>query len=293
MKSAFNSSLIYLLFIAFIISLSAESSAQDKLRVMSYNIRYDDKNESNTNSWKNRRELVASVIRFHSPDIIGVQEALLNQLEDLTAMLPDYKWIGVGRDDGNLSGEFSAVLYKHSEFKVLDYKTFWLSQTPDKVSMGWDAVCKRIITVSKILRINPAKEFYFLNTHLDHVGIEARKNSASFIINLISELEDIPLILTGDFNSLKDSDVYHIITNSNEENNKIKLYDSEDKSVFYKYGSDITYNGFSNELIPGNKIDYIFINDKVEVIQHAVIGETFNGKFPSDHMPVVIDVILK
>jgi len=253
---------------------------------MTYNIRVAV--DEGINSWENRKEKVASMIRFHHADIIGLQEALLLQIKDLIKLLPEYNWSGVGRDDGKEKGEFSAILFRKDKFELLEGSTFWLSETPDSVSLGWDAAYLRIATWVKLKGKNTGKVFIHLNTHFDHKGIEARENSANLIIKKLSEIKnniESPIIITGDLNCTPESEPYKIFT--------LLFLDTRTNSVHPFYGSDITFNGFGNSIIPANIIDYIFVNDLVSIYQSGIIGETFNGNYPSDHMPVIAEIIFK
>jgi endonuclease/exonuclease/phosphatase family metal-dependent hydrolase len=253
---------------------------------MSYNIRVAV--DEGTNSWGNRKEKVASMIRFHHADIVGLQEALKIQVEDLITLLPEYDWSGVGRDDGRDKGEFSAILFRKEKFELLKGYTFWLSETPDTVSVGWDAALPRIASWVKLKDKETGKTFLHLNTHFDHVGAEARNNSAKLIIKKISEMQNIvelPIIITGDLNCNPESDPYRIFTAS--------FVDTRTNSIHPFYGSDITFNGFGNSIIPGNRIDYIFVNNLILTYQTGIIGEIFDGNYPSDHMPVIAEIIFK
>jgi endonuclease/exonuclease/phosphatase family metal-dependent hydrolase len=267
-----------------------QTSCPKNIRVMTYNIKFagDPKSDS-INSWQYRKEPVVSVIRFNKADIVGLQEALKIQLDDFTKLLPEYFWIGVGRDDGKTGGEYSAILLRKDRFKILKQSTFWLSETPDKPSMGWDAACIRIVTWAKLFDKVTRKEFFVFNTHLDHMGEVARKNSAILIMEKISGLSsNLPVVLTGDFNSLKDSEPYRIITTSTP-----KLFDAQFISEHGHYGGNISFNNFSDSLEANNKIDFIFVNDKVKVCQHGIVSEKYDGHYPSDHMPVVADLNYK
>ncbi|MEO8398607.1 MAG: endonuclease/exonuclease/phosphatase family protein [Ignavibacteriaceae bacterium] len=286
--------LILILFIVFTIKANPNKNIKnDIMIVMTYNIRYaGDEKAERINSWNNRKELVARMIRFHHADLIGVQEALINQLEDLIKLLPEYRWIGVGRDDGKQKGEFSAILYRKDRFELLQDSTFWLSKTPDGPSKGWDAAYPRIVTFAKFKDKSTKKIFYQFNTHLDNVGETARENSAKLIRERVDEIEETyPLIITGDFNVNPNSEVYQIMVDTI--NYKRKIYDSEKISVYPSYGSKVSFNDFGKNVLAGNKIDYIFVNDKIKVLQHGIIGDTFNGQYPSDHMPVIVEVIIK
>jgi len=256
--------------------------------IMSYNIRVAV--DEGINSWENRKEKVASMIRFHRADVIGLQEALKEQIEDLLELLPEYSWHGVGRDDGKEKGEYSAILFRTGKFQLLGGSTFWLSETPDTVSVGWDAALPRIVTWVLLKENESQRMFYHFNTHFDHVGIEARKNSAKLILEKIREItakETSPhsVVITGDFNSRPESDVYKILTET--------FSDAKNISKNGHYGSSISFNGFGKSLEEGNRIDCIFVNDQIIVKQHGIIGETFEGNYPSDHMPVIAEIIIQ
>ncbi len=263
--------------------------AKNFTRVMTYNIRYaGDVKSAGVNAWEYRKDPVAKTIRFNKPDILGVQEALKIQLDDFKILLPGYIQVGVARDDGKEAGEYSALLINKNKFKVLDNSTFWLSATPDKPSMGWDAACMRIVTWAKLKDVNTKKIIYAFNTHFDHMGTEARKNSAILLKKKIKEIAgNNQFVVTGDFNCKIDSEPYRILT---DKEMLPQLFDSEFLSENGNYGMDVSFNDFSDELEPKNKIDFIFVSSKIKVWQHAVLGEKMNGRYPSDHMPVVADV---
>jgi endonuclease/exonuclease/phosphatase family metal-dependent hydrolase len=256
---------------------------------MTYNIRYaGDKKSDSVNAWEYRREPVASMIRFNRTDIVGLQEALKIQLDDFMKILPEYIWIGIGRDEGKTGGEFSALLIKKDRFKIIKQSTFWLSETPEKPSKSWDAALLRIVTWVKLFDKRTKKEFFIFNTHFDHMGVEARKNSASLLMKKISEISStLPVVITGDFNCLKDSDPYKIITTSSPH-----FFDAQFISENGHYGGRVSFNNFRDSLEANNKIDFIFVNEKVKVYQHGIVSEKFNGHYPSDHMPVLADLII-
>lgn len=264
---------------------------EGRIKVMTYNIRYagDEKTEG-LNSWKNRRELVASVIRFHSADIVGLQEALKNQLDDLTDLLPGFRWIGVGRDDGKEGGEFSAILFREERFEILSTSTFWLSETPNRPSRGWDAAFPRIVTWAQMKDRQTNKAFYLVNTHFDHRGENARIQSAKLLKAIVAEIiGESPAVITGDFNFRPQAEAYRILTGRGDYN----FTDAMTVSRHGHYGSTITFNNFGGSNEEGNRIDYIFIKNAVEVIQHGIISDAFNGRFPSDHMPVLAEIVLR
>jgi len=254
--------------------------------VMTYNIRYaGDEQTEGINSWNNRKSLVASVIRFHRADIVGLQEALKHQLDDLVELLPGYAWVGVGRDDGKAGGEFSAIMFKQERFEVLEHSTFWLSETTEKPSRGWDAAFNRVVTWARMNDRRTNRTFYFFNTHFDHQGNQARAQSALLLKRKVAQIGGhSPTIITGDFNFRPESDAYRSLTDDNG------FVDAQEASRHGHYGSMITFNDFGRSVVEGNKIDYILVKNNVEVIQHGIISETFDGRFPSDHMPVLAEV---
>lgn len=281
-------SLICFLFLASFIS--AQNNAE--LRVMTYNIRFagsvDD--EAN-NSWNSRKDLVAEVIRFNKADIFGLQEALHSQIVDIKNSFPKYNWVGVGREDGKEGGEYSPIFFNTEKYKLIHTSTFWLSETPDSVSKGWDAAFKRVVTWAEFTSQSSGQKSFVFNTHFDHIGESARLNSAKLILKKIKEIAgDNPTILIGDFNTQSDSPPYSILTNGIDGEKRFYLNDAETVNSNIHYGSHITFNGFGNDIQPGNKIDFIFVNDKVKVKEHGVISETFDGKYPSDHFPVIAEV---
>lgn len=273
-------------------SFGQADGADSQFRVMTYNIRYaGDEKTDGINAWSKRKELVSSMIRFNNADIVGVQEALLNQLDDLTTLLDGYSWFGVGRDDGMNKGEFSAILFKADRFKVIEQSTFWLSDTPDVPSMGWDAAFPRVVTWGKLKDKRTQKEFYIFNTHYDHLGEAARINSSMLLKKRITEIfKGSPVILTGDFNSQISTEAYQIIVNQSDHD--FSLYDAQSKSKIDHHGSHVTFNDFGKSIEPGNKIDFIFVTKDFDVLQHGVIDETVDGRYPSDHMPVIAEVII-
>ncbi len=287
-------SIIILFFVCYASSILAfkKSNCDSNMIVMTYNIRYaGDEKIDGINAWSKRKQMVASMIRFHHADLIGVQEALINQLNDLTELLPEYKWIGVGRDDGKMAGEFSAILYKKDRFELLEDSTFWLSPTPNVPSKGWDAALPRISTWGKFKDKNSGKTFYYFNTHFDHMGELARVNSAKLLHNKAAELMNFPIIISGDFNAVPHSQPYQTMTDTSKMNQI--FYDSRAISKFGVYGSNISFNDFGKNVKPGYIIDYIFVNNKIDVYLHGIVGDTFYGHYPSDHMPVISEIRIK
>ncbi|MDR0976465.1 MAG: endonuclease/exonuclease/phosphatase family protein, partial [Prevotellaceae bacterium] len=191
----------------------AKERVTTPVNVMTYNIRYDNPEDGQDN-WQYRKDRAAKAVRFYDVDILGTQEVLHNQLVDLEQRLPGYGVIGVGREDGKEKGEYSALWYKKERFTLLDSGYFWLSETPEVAgSKGWDAACERIATWAKLKDLQSDKTYFVLNTHLDHMGVVARRESVTLILNRVQQLSDgLPVIVTGDFNATPQSDVIKHVT---------------------------------------------------------------------------------
>ncbi len=256
------------------------------VRVITFNIRYNEPKDG-VNAWANRKTKVADVIRFHKADLAGVQEAQFGQLKDLETLLPDFAWCGVGRTDGKEDGEFSAILYRKERFRLIERKTFWLSETPEKAgSMGWDAAFPRIVTWAKFQDRRTRKTFFHFNTHFDHRGEKARSESAKLIISQIEKIAaKAPFVLTGDLNVREDSDAYKVLSKAS----KIGLKDARYASKNGHFGGTSTFNAFK-ELIPGMKIDYVFVKDGMQVYEHGVLSDRWDGLWASDHLPVLAEI---
>jgi endonuclease/exonuclease/phosphatase family metal-dependent hydrolase len=275
-------------------SLRATAGLSQKssyIRVMTFNIRYDEPKDKE-NAWPKRKELVASMVRFHHADLVGVQEALASQLKDLDKLLPDYGWVGVGRADGKSDGEFSAILYRKSRFKFLESSTFWLSETPQVPSAGWDAAYPRIVTWVRLHDFQTGKIFFHFNTHFDHRGERARKESARLLLDRIRQIaRDLPVVVTGDFNFTESSEGYLLLTGKNSEKPSA-LRDARYISEYGHHGPTSTFNEFK-AVVPGMKIDYVFVKGTIRVLQHGVLSDTWDGRFASDHLPVLAEIVLE
>lgn len=277
----------------FFFSLKSEAQTNvgsRSVRAMTFNIRYDEPRDG-VNSWANRKTKVADVIRFHKADVVGVQEALIGQLQDLEKLLPDFAWCGVGRTDGKNSGEFSAILYRKSRFRLIETKTFWLSETPDKIgSKGWDANLPRIVTWAKFIDKQTRRTFYHFNTHFDHIGKVARTESSKLLLAKTREIAGtFPFVVTGDFNAEESTDVYKILTGK-AENEGYKLIDARYISRNGHFGGTSTFSGFK-ELEPNRKIDYVFVKEGTKVSEHGVLSDSWNGLWASDHLPVLAEIV--
>ena len=258
------------------------------LRVMTFNIRYDNPNDGE-DVWPNRRAKVASMIRFHGADAVGLQEALRNQIADLEAALPRYGWFGAGRS-AERDGEHCALLYRRDRLEVLAESTFWLSETPEVAgSQGWDAALPRIVTWGKLRDRRAGAVFHLFNTHLDHRGEAARRESARLLLRKVAEIAgpDGPVVVTGDFNATPDSEPYRILTTG--EGARGALVDAMHASSCPHHGPTSSWNGFK-AIEPGRRIDFILVRPPVAVLQHGILSDTFDGRFPSDHLPVMAEV---
>jgi endonuclease/exonuclease/phosphatase family metal-dependent hydrolase len=280
---------IFYLVLFFSLSSSTVDRSNLELKIMSFNIRYDNP-EDNKNNWKYRKEEVTKIIRSQGVDILGAQEVLANQLKDISEKLPEYNAIGVGRDDGEEKGEFSPIFYKKNKFIVVKSGYFWLSETPDKPSKGWDAACERIATWVQLKDIKTDKMLFVINTHFDHEGIIARQESVKLIKDKVALLsEGLPLVIMGDFNAEPESTVVKQMLSAAA---AITIFDS--RSVASKVnGTAWTFNGFGKVPVHQRQIiDYIFVNKDVKVKKHNILSEMVNGIFISDHSAVFIEVYI-
>ena len=273
MKLKFSLLLILIITIKF--SISAQT-----FTVATYNLRYDNRGDSG-NLWINRAPIQSNLIRFHDFDVVGIQEGLINQLEDLSKSLPQYTRYGIGRDDGKAAGEHSAIYYKKDKFKLLKRGDFWLSQTPDQPGKGWDATCcNRICSWVQLQDIASKKIFYFFNVHFDHQGVIARIESAKLMIEKIKTIAgNTPAVFTGDLNGGRNSDCYKYIANAGV------LKDSYDLAGF-TYENNGSFNSFRTPR-GMEVIDHIFVTKKFTVKKWGILTDTYFGKYPSDHFPVM------
>ncbi|MCB0686429.1 MAG: endonuclease/exonuclease/phosphatase family protein, partial [Saprospiraceae bacterium] len=261
------------------------------IRMMSYNIRYDNP-EDGESRWDARKEMVYAVIDSLAPDFFGMQEALEHQCKDVEKGTKGYRWIGVGRDDGQDQGEFSPIFYNRKKWKLLEENTFWLSDTPDRPSIGWDAALNRIVTWGKFQEKQSGEIIYVFNTHFDHRGVQARINSAKLIREKIKEIAgEFPFLLSGDFNVNPQSEAYLALTNPQEEHT---IYDTKLLSTVNPEGPRGTFSGFIvNEHLPQNQIDYIFCSDEFDVEKFKVIVKSNGIRYASDHFTVEAVVRLR
>lgn len=263
--------------------LSYASIAQP-ITVMSYNIRYNNPQDG-INAWPNRITKVGALIQQYNPDIIGIQEALHSQLVELMRILPEYSYVGVGRDDGKDSGEFSAILFKNNRFGLLSNSTQWLSETPDVPgSKSWDAAITRIVTHGRFYDKASKSEIVIFNTHFDHQGVEARQHSAELLLQLVGaarSVSETPIIVTGDFNAERSEKTYETML--------LKyLFDTKPDD-----DNTGTYCGFEVGAMPCKTIDYIFASAEWNSKNYKVIRDNDGKYYPSDHLPVIAELEIK
>ena len=288
------------------ISISVQGQ---QLTVATYNMRYDNKGDSvNGNAWKQRYPVIANLIRFHDFDIFGTQECLYHQLQNLQDSLSGYTYIGIGREDGKQAGEFSAIFYKTNKFRLLNKGNFWLSTITDRPNKGWDAALPRICTWGAFQDVKSGFKFYFFNLHMDHIGVEARKESAKLVLNMIKKIAgNAPVILTGDFNVDQRNESYALINTSGV------LKDAYELSPF-RYALNGTFNNFNINAKTDSRIDHIFLTKAFKVKNYGILTDSYRAeaadkttaavsdapkevlltkyqaKLPSDHFPVMAEI---
>lgn len=247
---------------------------------MTYNIRLDIASDGE-NAWSNRKDYFCSQLAFYEPDIFGIQEALPNQVIAIASALPKYNHVGIGRD-GIGKGESSNIFYKKDRFELLQESTFWLSETPEVMSKGWDAALNRVCTYALFKDKKTNQIFWVFNTHFDHIGELARTNSIKLILSKIKTLnaKNYPVFFMGDFNSEPSEE--RIV------NLKKEMLDTYDVSIEKPFGPTGTFNAFKHNEAVTKRIDYIFItkNNKLKVKKFAVLSDSKDLKYPSDHLPV-------
>lgn len=292
-----------------VLILFTSAQASQAIIAGSFNIRYDDpKDAENGNGWSQRVPVVASLIRFHRFDVLGIQEALRHQVDDLQSLLPAYAYSGCGRDDGKDDGEFAAIFYRKDAFTLKDEGTFWLSETPKVPSIGWDAKFMRICTWVKLECIKTRKTLFVFNTHFDHQGATARLESARLVLRSIREIaKDQPAILTGDLNVDQTSESYQFIHDSS-------LLEDSFETAEERYVLNGTPNGFQVTTFTDRRIDHVFHTRDFKVLRYGILTDSYRTpsgndtevsstafpveiKFknhqprtPSDHFPVLVEL---
>ena len=269
------------LILSVLLCFALQMQAQQK--VMTFNIRYNNPNDGE-NWWENRKGDVVKLLEYYQPDFLGIQEGLLEQLNFMDHHLQDYSYVGVGRDDGNQKGEFTAIFYNTQKFGLVKTETFWLSETPEEISVGWDASMERICTYGVFKNIQDQNTYYVFNAHLDHIGQEARERSAKVIEQKINGLTigKEPIVVMGDFNCT-------------DQDKPIKVFNSFlDDGLYHSqkglYGPPGTFNGFNPTVISQDRIDYIFTKNINTIKSYRHINDKRNnGLCISDHLPVLME----
>lgn len=261
------------------------------LRVMSFNVRYDEARDG-ANAWPRRKDMVAGTIAFHRADVAGLQEVLASQLADLRELLPEYAAVGVGRDDGREAGEFNPILFRKDRFRLLGSSTFWLSEDPERPGVkGWDAACARVVTWARLRDLWTGMTFVAFNTHFDHVGERARRESARLILSELPRIAGgAPFVLTGDFNCTREDPAHQALVSGGERG--ALLRDARDLAARPPFGPPASFNGFRAEPAVGLPIDHIFVGPSVVVARIGILPATWAGRFVSDHNPVLAEIRL-
>jgi endonuclease/exonuclease/phosphatase family metal-dependent hydrolase len=271
-----------LLFVCLSLASLVNAQKSQPINVMSYNIRLNTASDG-VNAWPNRKDNVKALVKFYDTDILCVQEALPEQFDALVENT-DFDVVGVGRDDGKRKGEFSAIYFNKNRFIKKDGGTFWLSLTPDVPSKGWDAALNRICSWVKLYDKLNKKEFIVFNTHYDHIGVQARIESAKLIKQKTQEIAPkLPVIFTGDLNVTPETEAIATI--------KSFLTDTKEISIEPPYGPTGTFNGFKWDSPLKDKIDYIFVNKGFKVQKFAVLSDSKDQRYYSDHLPVFVKLI--
>jgi endonuclease/exonuclease/phosphatase family metal-dependent hydrolase len=276
-----------LLVFSFLLCGIRSFQSQTRLNLMSYNIRYDI-TTSNASPWTERHTAISSQIKRFDVDIVGMQEVLDHQRTQLLSDLQGFASIGVGRDDGQKAGEYSPIFYKVERFRVLSSGTFWLSPTPDVPSKGWDAALNRICTYAQFFDLKSNQSFWVFNTHFDHVGEEARMKSSVLILQKIQEVTKgtrQAVIFCGDLNLNDDHPTISFL--------QAQMKDALLGSKHVESNMNKTFNNFDLENEASKRIDYIFTNEKAEVLTFETVVERFGISYPSDHFPILTSLKLK
>lgn len=263
----------------------ARAATPPAINIATYNLRLNVVSDG-ANAWPQRRDALRALIRYHEFDIVGTQEGRPDQIDDLAAM-PGFAYVGVGRDDGVRAGEHSAIFYRSARFAVEAHGDFWLSETPDRPSRGWDAkCCNRIATWAKFHDRATGRRFFVFNVHFDHEGVEARRQSALLMLRKIHEIgARAPVICTGDFNSTPESEQIATM--------KRALRDAREISTEPAYGPVGTFNDFKLDAPERERIDYIFVDARIDVLKYGVLDDANDGRYPSDHWPVVARIVVR
>lgn len=270
---------LFFTFICLLIISATYAQKNQPINIITYNIRLNVASDG-VNAWPNRKDNVKALVKFYDADILCVQEALPEQFDYLSEGT-DFDVVGVGRDDGKRKGEFSAVYFNKNRFVKKDGGTFWLSPTPDVPSKGWDAALNRVCSWVRLYDKSNKKEFLVFNTHYDHVGVQARIESAKLLKQKIQEIAPkLPVVFTGDLNVTPETEAIATI--------KSFLTDSKEVSIEPPYGPDGTFNAFKWDSPLKNRIDYVFVNKAFKVQKYAVLSDSKDQRYYSDHLPVFV-----
>ena len=273
-----------IIFVSLLFLAMAYGKAEDKevLKIATFNLRMDTPSDGE-NAWFHRKDMVNDLIRFYGFDLFGTQEGVTHQLNDILR-LSDYRFIGVGRDDGKDAGEHCAIFYRSDRFKVLDQGDFWLSEHPEKPGRGWDGTCcNRICTWGKFEDLKNHKQFYFFNVHYEYEGDVARRESSNLMISRIKSIAgNQPVFLTGDFNAFPTEEPIRILNDSGFLNDSYKITKEA------PFGPVCTYHGYDSTIKTEERLDYIWVTDSIQIDKYGVLTNTLYGHTPSDHFPVMV-----
>lgn len=282
---------VFSAFFLFMLNGCTGKSDKDLIKAITLNIRYDNPGDS-LFPWARRSPLICNFIKSEKPDVIGLQEVLYNQYELLDSVLSDYGSAGAGRDDGAKAGEMNPVFFRKDRFDMIRNKTFWLSETPETAgSKSWGSSLPRIVTWMELSEKVTHKHFFLFNTHFAHDSDSARVMSSDLLLEKIDSIaSDFPFIVTGDFNMTHSDKGYGILTGPHE--SVPLLYDSYAVSEKKHIGPAYTFNGFSEETV-GERIDYIFVRNGMQVLENRTFIKKDHGIYLSDHWPVMSVISLK
>lgn len=298
---------ISILSVIIILLCGCQPDKKTTFTAASYNLRNANSADSlQGDGWGNRCPIIAGLVQFHEFDIFGTQEGLRHQLDSLKTNLPKYDYIGVGRNDGKKGGEHAAIFYRIDKFELLGHGDFWLSETPEKSSVGWDAVLPRICTWGHFKYKDTGFEFLFFNLHMDHIGKQARVESALLVQQKMKEIgENLPAILTGDFNVDQTHRSYLALTESGTLRDAFEVAD-------LRYATNGTFNGFDSDNYTESRIDHVFVTPTFHILKYGVLTDSYRrmkkddqkasvkdcpeeisirsyeSRIPSDHFPVMV-----
>jgi len=290
-----------------LVSLCMLHIQAQQLTVGSYNIRYDSSDDAKKgNGWQQRCPVLCQLVTYNDFDVFGAQEVLHNQLNDMLREMPQYGYVGVGRDDGKTAGEYSPIFYKKDKYTVIKSGHFWLSEQTDYPNQGWDAVLPRICTYAELQDKENGMKLWFFNLHMDHVGVEARRESSKLVLKKVGEMcGNDPVIVTGDFNVDQNNESYHVLNNS-------PLFDDSYEKAAVRYALNGTFNNFNTNIKTDSRIDHIFVSPEFKVERYGILTDTYRSpatehdivksgdfpseislekniaRLPSDHFPVKV-----